>query len=98
MLLRLSVLLIGAVIAMPASAGTKNPEAGAASVATEKPGAEDKIICRSKRETRTGSHMRPGKECRTESDWKEREIAAQRELQRLRDRAQTPGLALGRKE
>ena len=57
---------------------------------------EDKMVCKSKREHRTGSNMKPGRECRKASEWKEREIAAQRELTRLRDKSQTHGQALGR--
>ena len=57
---------------------------------------EDKVVCKSKREHRTGSNMKPGRECRKQSEWKAREVAAQREMTRLRDKSQTHGQALGR--
>ena len=56
---------------------------------------EEKLICK-KRNFNTGSHMRPKPECRTAADWKERETAAKRELQRLRDKHQTHGMGEGR--
>jgi hypothetical protein len=57
----------------------------------------DKIICKNAREHRTGSNMRTGRgECKTAAEWEDRRRAAQRELTRLRDKAQTPGLAIGR--
>ena len=57
---------------------------------------EDKMVRKSKREHRTGSNMKPGRECRLASEWKVREAAAQRELTRMRDNSQTHGQALGR--
>ena len=99
MLVRASMLLIAGSLAVAAPAlasggdtAAENPEAAAEKAKVP----EDKIICRSAREASLGTHMRRGRDCRPASEWKEREIAAKRELQRLRDKAQTPGLALGR--
>lgn len=64
--------------------------------ATKSATADDKIICKGKRSFSTGSHMRPKKECRTESEWRERELAAKRELQRLQEKQQTHGMGEGR--
>ena len=57
---------------------------------------EDKMVCKSKREHRTGSNLKPGRECKKASEWKAREVAAQREMTRIRDKSQTHGQALGR--
>ena len=70
------------------------PEAAADSAGSA--ASEDKIICRGKREANTGSNMRGGRDCRKASEWKEREVAAKRELQRLQDKQQTHGQNLGR--
>ena len=98
MFVRLSALLIAGTIALGApgmayggDTAAENPEAEAATKAPE-----DTIICRSAREASLGTHMRRGRDCRKASEWKEREIAAKRELQRLRDKTQSPGLGLGR--
>ena len=57
---------------------------------------EDKMVCKSKREHRTGSNLKPGRECKKASEWKAREVAAQREMTRLRDKSQTHGQTSGR--
>ena len=99
MVLRLyAFALVVSAFAIPAQAAfddaTSAPTAVVEAATSETP--EDKMVCKSKREHRTGSNMKPGRECRKASEWKEREIAAQRELTRLRDKSQTHGQALGR--
>ncbi|HXG81429.1 MAG TPA: hypothetical protein VNJ05_06485 [Sphingomicrobium sp.] len=96
-MVRVTLALAAAVLTMPAYAAADEPKVDPIVVeATSSSLAEDKVICRSKREARTGSNMRPGKECRKASEWKEREIAAKRELQRLQDKQQTHGMGEGR--
>ncbi|QDP20193.1 hypothetical protein [Sphingomonas xanthus] len=83
---------------LASSPATAEPAAQGEAVTSEarSEDAGDKMVCKSKRDHRTGSNMRAGRECRTAAEWKERERAAQRELTRLRDKQQTPGNALGR--
>jgi hypothetical protein len=99
MFVRVCMLLVAGSLGlgMPAIASGRDPAAENPEEAAEKANTpEDKIICRSAREASLGTHMRRGRDCRPASEWKEREIAAKRELQRLRDKAQSPGMALGR--
>src|SRR5512139_1635006 len=98
MFLRLSAIaLVVSAFSIPAQAFDDAASEPTAAVEAAKSGIpEDKMVCKSKREHRTGSNMKPGRECRLASEWKEREIAAQRELTRLRDKSQTHGQALGR--
>ena len=99
MILRLSACaLVLSTFSLPAQAAfddaTSEPTAAVEAASSGTP--EDKMVCKSKREHRTGSNMKPGRECRLASEWKAREVAAQRELTRLRDKSQTHGQALGR--
>jgi hypothetical protein len=99
MLLRLSAFaIVVSSISVPAQAALEDAmsEPTAAVEAAKSGTPEDKMVCKSKREHRTGSNMKPGRECRKASEWKEREVAAQREMTRLRDKSQTHGQALGR--
>lgn len=98
MALRLFALALAASsLSMPAQAAFEGSTNDQPAIETAKSGTpEDKMVCKSKREHRTGSNMRPGRECRLASEWKAREVAAQRELTRLRDKSQTHGQALGR--
>jgi hypothetical protein len=98
MILRRSALaLVASAISMPAQAAFDATSEPTAVVEAAKSGTtEDKMVCKSKREHRTGSNMKPGRECRKASEWKEREVAAQREMTRIRDKSQTHGQALGR--
>lgn len=98
MALRTATILIGLFgLATPAYALDDQPNAQQAVAEVQKPTEpEDKIICRSKREANTGSNMRGSRDCRKASEWKEREVAAKRELQRLQDKQQTHGQNLGR--
>lgn len=98
MVLRLSALaLVVSTLSVPAQAALEGTSTDQPAIEAAKSGTvEDKMVCKSKREHRTGSNMKPGRECRLASEWKEREIAAQRELTRLRDKSQTHGQALGR--
>lgn len=99
MALRLSILaLVVSSFSMPAQAAiddaTAEPTAAVEAATSGTP--EDKMVCKSKREHRTGSNLKPGRECRKASEWKEREVAAQREMTRIRDKSQTHGQSLGR--
>ena len=98
MVLRLSALALAVLsLSVPAQAAFEDTSSDQTVVEAAQSGVpEDKMVCKSKREHRTGSNMKPGRECRKASEWKEREIAAQRELTRLRDKSQTHGQALGR--
>jgi hypothetical protein len=92
-----AMIIVALAVTAPAQAFIDETPSGqpAPSEATEAE-PEDKIICRSRGEARTGSNLRPGRECRKASEWKEREIVAKRELQRFRDRYQSPGMGEGR--
>jgi hypothetical protein len=99
MVLRMSAIaLVLSSFSLPALAAFDEASSkAAAAVEGAKSGTpEDKMVCKSKREHRTGSNLRPGRECKKESEWKAREVAAQRELTRIRDKSQTHGQALGR--
>ena len=94
---RYMFLLAAFVLAAPAYAiGDDTGSGQVVAEATSAGTAEDKMVCKGKRQPRTGSNMKPGRECRLESEWKEREVFAKRELQRLREKQQSPGLGLGR--
>jgi hypothetical protein len=48
---------------------------------------KDRLICRSEQDFDTGSHIRSGKKCLRESEWREREDSAQRFFRSVDDRS-----------
>lgn len=60
-MLSLSVLALAALAASAQAAGDQPKTDPIVVEATTSDTAEDKVVCRNKREARTGSHMRPGR-------------------------------------